>query len=114
MAEVNLEEILAGKVETTDSALVIKMPEDEPLSIGQHKFQLTVEDGSGNKSQPAQITVIIVDLQAPTALIDLQNEEGGIVTNEQISFGSGFILSGARSIDVGGSIAKYVWELIPQ
>ncbi len=114
MATVNLEEILAGQVVTEDSKLVIKMPEEEPLSVGQHKFQLTVEDDSGNQSQPASITVIIADTASPTAVLELQDEDGRRITNGQVSFSSGFTLSGERSIDVGGSITKYAWELIPQ
>ncbi len=112
MSTIDLEKILAGQVETADSRLDVKMP-DKKLPVGTHRFQLTVEDDSGNISQPAQITVIIADSQAPTAVLDLRDVEGRTVTNGRINFGAGFMLSGKRSVDIGGTIVKYVWEVIP-
>ena len=114
MTDVTLEELLAAtKVETADSQLTIQMP-SQKLAVGQHRFSLTVEDDSGNQSTAAQITVIVVDTTAPTAVLDLRNAQGGPVTNGRIEFGSGFILDGKRSVDIGGTISKYVWEIVPQ
>jgi hypothetical protein len=114
MTDINLEKLLENQtVETTDSELVIQMPNNK-LNVGKHSFSLTVEDNSGNTSVPATITVIVVDDQAPTAVLDLHDEQGRTVTDGRVSFGAGFILSGKRSADIGGAIVKYVWEVVPQ
>ncbi len=114
MTDVTLEQLLAAtKVETTDSQLVIQMP-NQKLAVGQHRFNLTVQDDSGNQSNAAQITIIVVDTAAPTAVLDLRDERGRTVTNGRIEFGSGFILSGRRSVDIGGTISKFIWEVVPQ
>ena len=113
MTDISLEKLLVtNKVETTDSQLVIQMP-NQKLQVGQHKFNLTVEDDSGNQSTPALITVIVVDTTAPTAVLDLSDEQGRTISDSRVSFGSGFILSGKRSVDIGGSISKYIWEVVP-
>ena len=112
MTAITLEKLIAQvKVETTDSQLVVQMP-DQKLEVGQHRFNLVVEDDSGNSSNAAQITVIIVDSAAPTAIIDLQDERGRTITDGRVSFGAGFTLSGKRSVDVGGRIEKYIWEMV--
>jgi len=114
MTVVKLDDLLTNqRVETNDSQLVIQMP-NKKLPVGQHKFQLTVEDDSNNQSQPAQITVIIIDTTAPTAIVELNDAQGRLVTDGRISYASDFILNGKNSIDVGGSIVNYIWELIPQ
>jgi hypothetical protein len=114
MTDINLEKLLQeGEVETTDSSLVIKMP-NQKLSVGQHRFNLTVEDDSGNSSSTAQITVIVVDSAAPTAIVDLLDESGRQITDGRVSFGAGFVLNGKRSVDVGGTITKYIWEVVAQ
>lgn len=114
MTDITLEQLLANqKVETTDSQLAVQLP-DQKLPVGQHRFSLTVEDDSGNRSLPAQITVIVADTTAPTAVLDLADEQGRTITNGRVEFGSGFIMSGRRSVDIGGAISKYIWEILPQ
>ncbi len=114
MTDITLEELLASNsVKTPDPRLDIQMP-DQNLAVGQHRFSLTVTDDSGNQSTPAIISVIVQDTQAPTAVLDLRNEQGAQVINGRIEFGSGFILDGSRSTDVGGSIESYTWEILPQ
>ena len=114
MTNITLEKLLAAqKVETADSQLVIQMPAQK-LAVGQHRFSLTVEDDSGNHSQAAQITVIVVDTEAPTAVFDLQDAQGRTIADGRIAFGAGFILSGKRSVDVGGTVSKFIWEVVPQ
>lgn len=111
MTDITLEKLLAEqRVETADSQLVIQMPKQK-LSVGQHSFRLTVEDNSGNRSNVAQITVIVEDLTAPTAILDLHDIQGRTLPG-RVSFGSDFILSGNRSIDQGGTISKYIWEVV--
>ena len=113
MSTIDLEKILAGVVETSDSQLEVKMP-NQKLEVGTHRFQLIVEDEAGNQSTPTQITVIIADSQAPTAVLDLHDASGRTVTNGRINFGAGFMLSGKRSVDIGGRVSKYIWEIFPR
>jgi hypothetical protein len=114
MTDITLEELLATeKVKTADSQLVIQMP-DQKLAIGKHSFSLSVEDDSGNVSTDALVTVIVVDTAAPTAVLDLRDAQGRSIADGRIEFGSGFILDGKRSVDIGGSIASYTWEVVPQ
>ena len=114
MTDIKLEKLLAAQsVETADTDLVIKMP-NKKLPVGQHRFNLKVVDDSGNQSSAAQITVIVIDSSAPTAVLDLLDAQGGPASNNRIPFGAGFILSGRRSADIGGSIVKYIWEVVPQ
>lgn len=111
MTAINLEDIIAGPQKTTDSQLVINMP-TEKLAVGKHVFQLTVTDNAGNVSQPDQITVIIVDKTAPTAVLELRDSQGRPVTNNTLAFGVGFILDGKLSTDIGGTVASYQWEMV--
>lgn len=114
MTDITLEELLATeKVKTADSQLVIQMP-DQKLAIGKHSFSLSVEDDSGNVSTDALVTVIVVDTAAPTAVLDLRDAQGRSIADGRIEFSSGFILDGKRSVDIGGSIASYTWEVVPQ
>lgn len=114
MTDITLETLLADqKVETADSLLTIQMP-TQKLPVGQHRFNLTVVDDSGNTSTPALITVIVADTSAPTAVLDLLDAQGRTITDNRVAFGSGFILSGKRSVDVGGVISKFIWEVVPQ
>jgi PKD repeat protein len=114
MTDITLENLLENQsVSTTDPQLVVQMPNNK-LKVGKHSFSLTVEDDSGNTSLPATITVIVVDSEAPTAVLDLHDEQGRTITDGRVSFGAGFILSGKRSADIGGTIVKYVWEVVPQ
>ena len=113
MTDITLEKLLENpKVETTDSQLVIQMPKKK-LAVGKHSFNLTVEDDSGNPSTPALITVIVIDTAAPTAVLDLNDANGRLISDGRVSFGSGFILSGKRSVDIGGTLAKFIWEVVP-
>lgn len=113
MTDITLEKLLeTSKVETTDSQLVIQMPEKK-LAVGKHSFNLTVEDDSGNSSTPALITVIVVDSTAPTAVLDVHDEQGRLISDGRVSFGSGFMLNGKRSADIGGTLAKFIWEVVP-
>ncbi len=53
--------VTSSRFETRDSSLSV----DGGLPVGDHIFQLTVIDESGNKSKPAQMTVKIIDLSIP-------------------------------------------------
>ncbi len=113
MTDIKLEKLQAtGRAKTSDPTLTITMP-DQKLPVGQHRFRLTVTDDSGNKSTPAVVSVIVADTAAPTAVLDLRDANGAQVTDGRIEFGAGFILDGSRSVDIGGSIASYTWEIVP-
>ena len=73
-----------------------------------------MEDDSGNQSNVAQISVIVLDTTAPTAAPDLQDTQGRIVTDGRVAFGSEFILNGKRSVEIGGTISQFIWEVVPQ
>ena len=87
-----------------DATLVVTVNAAQPLPVGAYTFQLEVVDSAGNRSQPVQAKVVVVDNQAPTAIISAPRT---------VPFGTEFTLSGAESRDVGGgTIAKYIWTLI--
>jgi hypothetical protein len=87
-----------------DATLVVAVDPARPLPVGAYTFQLEVVDDSGNRSQPVQARLFVMDTQAPTAIISAPRT---------VPFGQEFTLSGAESRDVGGgAIARYVWTLI--
>ena len=87
-----------------DTTLVINVDPNAPFPVGARVFQLEVVDDSGNRSQPAQVRIVIVDDQAPTAVINAP---------DRVPFGRSFTLSGAESRDVGGGqIRSYIWTLL--
>ncbi|MFH7319195.1 hypothetical protein ACHHRT_01145 [Desulfurivibrio sp. D14AmB] len=112
MTTKTLEEIRTNPVKTAEATLTIQMPNDK-LPIGRHTFQLQVADDSGNVSTPAKVMVIVVDTQAPTAVLMVTDENGRPLENNRISFGQGFILDGRKSVDLGGGkIVSYTWSLV--
>lgn len=106
-----LEEIQANPIKTEDATLTIQMPK-EKLKVGSHAFQLQVADDSGNVSAPAKVMVIVVDTQAPTAVLIARDERGRVLEDNRIPFGSAFILDGSKSVDIGGSIVSYTWTMV--
>ena len=88
-----------------DTSLVISVDPTRPMATGTYLFQLEVLDNSGNKSAPAQIRVSVLDDQLPNAIV---------TGPSTVSFAQSFTLDGSRSTDIGGSIVKYIWTLLPQ
>jgi len=87
-----------------DATLILVVDPAKPLKVGAYTFQLVVVDDSGNESKAAQARVVIVDSQAPTAIISAPRT---------VPFATDFTLSGAESSDVGGGkVARYVWTLL--
>ncbi len=112
MTTKTLEEISASPVSTGDPMLKIDQS-GRKLSVGGHSFQLEVQDDSGNVSSPTQVLLIVVDTQAPTAVLTVRDENGLLLPGNRIEFGKEFILDGSRSVDIGGgSIVKYTWTLV--
>ena len=110
MTKKTLEEIRANPIKTPDASLMISMP-NEKLKVGSHTFQLLVEDDAGNVSVPARAVLIVIDTQAPTAVIVLRDAQGQPLENNTIGFGQEFILNGGKSVDIGGNIVSYTWSL---
>ena len=106
MAQIKSNELKVNNpidVAAPDSQLVIVVG-DKPLPIGSYTFQLEVIDNSGNKSEPVQKTLFIIDSEAPSAIISAPRA---------VNFNTEFTLSGKDSRDVGGgTIAKFIWTLI--
>lgn len=91
-------------VAAPDATLTIANAQGQPLPAGSYTFQLEVVDSSGNRSQATQARVIVIDNQAPTAIISAPRT---------VPFGTDFTLSGAESRDLGGgTIVRYIWTLI--
>lgn len=112
MTTKKLEEIMAGPIKTDDATLTVQMP-GEKLKIGGHTFQLLVADDSGNVSAPATVMVIVVDTQAPTAVLVARDEQGRLLEGNRIPFGNGLMLDARKSLDVGGgNIVSYTWSLV--
>lgn len=113
MTDIDLEALTGGtQIKTQDPLLSVDMP-NEKLPVGQHRFGLTVVDDSGNESTRAEVTLIVVDSNAPTAVLDLLDSNGRTISNGRVDFGAGFQLSGKRSVDQEGAIIQYSWEVIP-
>jgi len=92
-------------VETAVPTVEVTVDINNPLPVGVHRFQLIVEDESGNLSLPSFVDVVVRDTQRPTAVIDAV---------KPIEAGNTFELSGERSSDVPpGQIVKYVWTMVP-
>ena len=92
-------------VETAVPKVEVTVDINNPLPVGVHRFQLIVEDNSGNASAPSFVDVVVRDTQRPTAVLD---------TVGPIEAGNSFSLSGERSSDVPpGEIVKYIWTMVP-
>jgi len=64
-------EFRAGQPVVTDTPEVeVTVAANAPLPAGRHRFQLVVEDDSGNISAPSITEVIVRDTQKPTAVLD--------------------------------------------
>jgi hypothetical protein len=82
------------------------------LPLGANRFSLVVVDDAGNESEPTFVTVIVRDMDKPTAVLDMVDENGKIV-DPVVPFGSTFILSAARSSDTEpGKIVEYRFTLL--
>ena len=73
------------------------------MGIGRQRFRLIVVDDAGLRSAPDEITVIVADQDAPTAVL-----RGPRIT----AFGRSFNLDGSASQDIGGRIVQYVWTYL--
>lgn len=95
-----------------DALVQVEVTADKPLPLGLNRFQLIVVDDAGNQSVAATIDVMIKDLTAPTAVIQVSDANGKAL-DPVVAFGQSFFLSGAASTDAGGGkIAEYRFTLL--
>ncbi|MGH2808135.1 MAG: hypothetical protein ACRDKT_12780 [Actinomycetota bacterium] len=92
--------VTGAPIETDTPQITVDVAPGAALPTGRHQFQLVVGDDSGNQSQPDLVEVIVLDQEAPTAILDAPRT---------VPFGQSFELSAARSADVGGRIVRYIW-----
>jgi hypothetical protein len=96
--------VIGKPVETEEPTVEVTVSLDIPLAVGKHVFQLVVEDDSGNQSLPATVDVVVLDSQAPTAILSAP---------KSAPFGQSFTLDGSKSSDVGGGkVVRFIWTLV--
>jgi hypothetical protein len=90
----------------------VDVARDAPLPLGANRFRLVVVDEAGNESEPVFLDVVVRDTDKPTAVLDMVDATGRRV-EPTVGVGQSFILSGARSTDLGsGKIAEYRFTLM--
>jgi hypothetical protein len=90
----------------------VDVPRDAPLPLGANRFRLVVVDEAGNESEPVFLDIVVRDSDKPTAVLDVVDANGRRA-EPVVGAGQSFILSGARSSDVGsGKIAEYRFTLM--
>ena len=102
------------EVKSEEKTLEVVMDPANPLKIGKHVFQLVVVDDSNNPSAAATVTIVVVDRDRPTAVIEVINARNERIPNPtvEIPFREQFQLTGEKSTDVGGQVTTYVWTLL--
>jgi len=96
-----------------DPVVSVDVTAANPLPVGKHTFILTVVDDSGNESDKVSIDIIVKDTDRPTAVLDLVDKAGNILTDFTIASGASFILSAARSKDATGAVKEYRFTMDP-
>ena len=102
------------ELKSEEKTLEVVMDPANPLKIGTHVFQLLVVDDNNNASAPATVTIVVVDRERPTAVIEVINARNERIANPtvEIPFREQFVLTGDKSTDVGGQVKTYVWTLL--
>jgi hypothetical protein len=96
--------VINAEVVTNEPNVEVTVSPDRPIALGRQRFRLIVVDDAGNRSAPDEVTVIIADQDAPTA----------VLRAPRISpFGRSFALDGSASFDAGGGrVVQYVWTYL--
>jgi len=96
--------VIGTDISTDVPTIEVTVDANSPLPIGKQVFRLIVVDDAGNASQPDQVTVIVADQDAPTAVLN---------GPQIVGFGKSFNLDGTKSFDVGGGkVVKFVWTYV--
>ena len=91
-------------VTTAEPTVEVTVSAAQPLAIGRQRFRLIVVDDAGNRSAADEVTVIVADQDAPTAVLRAPSLVG---------VGRSFDLNGSASFDTGGGrIVEYVWTYL--
>ena len=91
-------------VVTQEPTVEVTVSPDRPLPLGRQRFRLIVVDDAGNRSVPDEVTIIVADQDAPTAVLRAPR---------LVAQGRGFTLDGSASFDAGGGrIAQFVWTYL--
>lgn len=106
MSKIAITDLKPNEPITTDDAILEIVMDGGELPVGPHIFQLIITDENGNRSQPVQAQVIILDRQAPTAVLD-------VLPSSEVDFGGPFTLSAERSVGIRqGEKVTYEWTLL--
>lgn len=98
--------ILNADVVTDQPTVEVTASPTAPLPLGTHRFRLYVIDDMGNASPPAEVEVVVADLDNPTALV---------TAPKIVSIGVPFSLDGSRSFDMGGGkVVQWTWTYLGQ
>lgn len=96
--------VINADVVTTEPTVEVTVTRERPLPIGRQRFRLIVVDDAGNRSAPDEVTVIVADQDAPTAVLRAP---------ALVGFSRSFELNGRASFDVGGGrLVEYVWTYL--
>lgn len=100
MAEFTINE----PIKTEEPRIEVTVTDNDVLRPGRHRFRLVVADDAGNISQPDEVTVIVADQTAPTAVLNAP---------QVVAAGQSFPLNGEKSFDLGGGqIETYEWTYL--
>ncbi|HEY7493986.1 MAG TPA: hypothetical protein VIH59_23150 [Candidatus Tectomicrobia bacterium] len=106
MSRISVQELTPNQEIPTSDAVLEIVSEGASLPVGQHIFQVVVVDSSGNRSVPATAEVIIVDTEAPTAVLDVR-------PSSRVELGSPFSLSAERSLGIRPEEqVQYIWTWV--
>jgi len=98
--------VVGQDVLTPGNTPIVKVEIDpqNPLPKGPHVFQLVVVDDDDLRSAPMQVTVVVADSRAPTAVLEAPSA---------VQIGESFVLDGSRSIDAPpGVIRGFIWTML--
>jgi hypothetical protein len=96
--------VIGKEVSTEQASIEVTVNKDAPLPVGRQRFRLVVIDDSGNESKPDELSIIVADTEAPTAVLKLP---------KVVSVGQSFDMDGSASFDVGGGkVVKWVWTYL--
>jgi hypothetical protein len=96
--------VVNADVVTEEPRVEVTITPERPMALGRHRFRLIVVDSGNLRSAPDEVTVIVADQDAPTAVLRAPR---------LTAFGRSFDLDGSASQDTGGGrIVQYVWTYL--
>jgi hypothetical protein len=96
--------VVNNDIVTTEPTVEVTVTPNRPLPLGRHRFRLLVADDAGNRSVPDEVTIIVADQDAPTAVLRAPRITG---------FNRSFELDGSASFDAGGGrLVQYIWTYL--